>query len=57
MYSERFMDRSSRAFAALDVNGQAALETDLLSLLRSADRGDVSGLVVPAEYLETVITR
>jgi len=46
-----------KAFAALDVNGQAALETDLLSLLRSADRGDVSGLVVPAEYLETVITR
>ena len=46
-----------KAFAALDVNGQAALETDLLSLLRSADRGDASGLVVPAEYLETVITR
>jgi ubiquinone/menaquinone biosynthesis C-methylase UbiE len=46
-----------KAFAALDANGQAALETDLLSLLRSADRGDASGLVVPAEYLETIITR
>ena len=46
-----------KAFAALDASGQAALETDLLSLLRSADRGDGSGLVVPAEYLETVITR
>ena len=46
-----------KAFAALDANGQAALETDLLSLLRSADRGDGSGLVVPAEYLETIITR
>ena len=46
-----------KAFAALDVNGQAALETDLLSLLRSADRGDASGLVVPAEYLETIVTR
>jgi ubiquinone/menaquinone biosynthesis C-methylase UbiE len=46
-----------KAFAALDANGQAALETDLLSLLRSSDRGDASGLVVPAEYLETIITR
>jgi ubiquinone/menaquinone biosynthesis C-methylase UbiE len=46
-----------KAFAALDANGQAALETDRLSLLRSADRGDASGLVVPAEYLETIITR
>ena len=46
-----------KAFAALDANGQAALETDLLSLLRSADRGDASGLVVPAEYLETIVTR
>ena len=46
-----------KAFAALDANGQAALEADLLSRLRGADRGDASGLVVPAEYLETVITR
>jgi ubiquinone/menaquinone biosynthesis C-methylase UbiE len=46
-----------KAFAALDANGQAVLETDLLSLLRSSDRGDASGLVVPAEYLETIVTR
>ena len=45
-----------KAFAALDANGQAALEADLLALLRT-DRGDASGLVVPAEYLETVIVR
>jgi ubiquinone/menaquinone biosynthesis C-methylase UbiE len=45
------------AFAALDDNGQAALEADLLALLRRADRGGGSGIVVPADYLETVITR
>jgi SAM-dependent methyltransferase len=46
-----------RAFAALDADGQAALEADLLALVRDADRGDAGGLVVPAEYVETVITR
>ena len=46
-----------KAFAALDATGQAALEADLLALLRKANRGGPSGLVVPAEYLETVITR
>ena len=33
------------------------LEADLLTLLRTHDRGDATGLVVPAEYLETVIVR
>jgi ubiquinone/menaquinone biosynthesis C-methylase UbiE len=46
-----------KAFAALDADGQAALEADLIALLRKADRGGTAGLVVPAEYLETVITR
>jgi SAM-dependent methyltransferase len=46
-----------KAFAALDAEHQAALEADLLALLRQSDRGGASGLVVPAEYLETVITR
>jgi SAM-dependent methyltransferase len=46
-----------KAFAALDPERQAALERDLLALLRRADRGGAAGLVVPAEYLETVITR
>lgn len=45
------------AFAALDSDRQAALERDLIALLRQADRGGPAGLVVPAEYLETVITR
>ena len=46
-----------KAFASLDPERQAALDMDLLSLLRQANRGGGAGLVVPAEYLETVITR
>jgi SAM-dependent methyltransferase len=46
-----------KAFASLDADRQAALEADMLALLREADRGGAAGLVVPAEYLETVITR
>jgi ubiquinone/menaquinone biosynthesis C-methylase UbiE len=52
-----FYGPTHKAFAALDAAGQAALEADLLALLRRADRGGGAGLVVPAEYLETVITR
>jgi ubiquinone/menaquinone biosynthesis C-methylase UbiE len=46
-----------KAFAALDEKRQAALEADLLALLRHSNSGDAHGLVVQAEYLETVITR
>jgi len=46
-----------KAFAALDVKGQAALEADLLALLRRSDEGGGSGLVVPAEYLEIVVRK
>ena len=46
-----------KAFAALDASGQAAFEADLIALLQKCDRGGGSGLVVPGEYLETVITR
>ena len=45
-----------KAFLALDPDGQAALERDLLALLHSSARPSAAGLVVPAEYLETVIT-
>jgi hypothetical protein len=45
------------AFLSLDENGQRSLEADLTALLRSHDVGGSDGLVVPAEYLETVITR
>jgi ubiquinone/menaquinone biosynthesis C-methylase UbiE len=46
-----------KAFAALDADHQRALEDDLLTLLRQADIGGPAGLVVPAEYIETVIMR
>ena len=52
-----FYGPAYKAFAALDAAGQAALETDLLALLRRSDVGGGGGLVVPAEYLETIITR
>ena len=46
-----------KAFAALEADRRQAFERDLLALLRQADRGGANGLVVPSEYLETVITR
>jgi ubiquinone/menaquinone biosynthesis C-methylase UbiE len=46
-----------KAFLALDAEHQAALELDLLALLRESDQGGAAGLVVPAEYLETTIVR
>jgi ubiquinone/menaquinone biosynthesis C-methylase UbiE len=46
-----------KAFGALDADGQAGLETDLLALLERCARPSAAGLVVPGEYLETVITR
>jgi ubiquinone/menaquinone biosynthesis C-methylase UbiE len=52
-----FYGPTHKAFAALGLAGQEALETDLLALLREADTGGAAGLVVQAEYLETVITR
>jgi ubiquinone/menaquinone biosynthesis C-methylase UbiE len=52
-----FYGPTHKAFLALDAAGQAALEADMLALLRRLDIGGGGGLVVPAEYLETVITR
>jgi len=46
-----------KAFASLDADRQAALEADLIALLQNANHGGETGLVVPAEYLETVVTR
>jgi hypothetical protein len=46
-----------KAFAALDAHGQAALEADLVDLVRAADEGRGPGIVVPGEYLEVVVTR
>jgi ubiquinone/menaquinone biosynthesis C-methylase UbiE len=46
-----------KAFLALDAEQQAALESDLTALLGSSNRDDDTSLVIPAEYLETVITK
>ncbi len=46
-----------KAFAALDAEGQAALETELAELLRSLDVSAGASLVIPSEYLEVVIER
>lgn len=52
----RYYGPTYTAFLSLDAEGQAALESDLLGLLRSRDLGGADGLVVPGEYLETVVT-
>ena len=52
-----FYGPTHTAFLALDPRGQADLEADLVVLLRSRDQGGGDGLVLPGEYLETVITK
>jgi SAM-dependent methyltransferase len=46
-----------KAFAALEPPARAALERDLMALLGRFNRSGDGTLVVPAEYLEIVITR
>jgi ubiquinone/menaquinone biosynthesis C-methylase UbiE len=46
-----------KAFGALDDARQSELREGLLDLLGQFDRGNGRGLVVPGEYLETVIER
>jgi len=46
-----------KAFATLDESGKRALEKDILDLLSRMNIGDAQSLVVPAEYLEIVVTK
>ena len=46
-----------KAFAALDGNGQQALQRDITALLEQLNVGGAASLVVPSEYLEVVITK
>jgi ubiquinone/menaquinone biosynthesis C-methylase UbiE len=48
---------TNRAFAALDAEKQAALQTDFVDLLNRMNRGGADTLIVPSEYLEVVITK
>ncbi|MDB5792281.1 MAG: SAM-dependent methyltransferase [Massilia sp.] len=46
-----------KAFGALDVHGQAALEHDIMTLLERFNTAGKASLVVPSEYLEAVIVK
>ena len=46
-----------KAFAALDADGQQALYAALVELLRNENARDGQALVIPAEYLEVVVTK
>jgi SAM-dependent methyltransferase len=52
-----FYGPTHRAFAALDADGQARLEADLVALLERLNVAGRDSLVVPGEYLEVVIVR
>ena len=52
-----FYGPTHKAFAALDANGQKALERDITALLGEMNTAGPSSLVVPGEYLEIVITK
>lgn len=46
-----------KAFASLDAAGQQSLERDMAALLTQLNVAGPSSLVVPAEYLEIVVTK
>ena len=52
-----FYGPTHKAFAALDAQGQQALEDDITALLRQMNTAGAASLVVPAEYLEVVINK
>jgi len=52
-----FYGPTHKAFAALDVEGKQALEHDIVALLEQMNTAGTASLVVPAEYLEVVITK
>jgi len=53
----RFYGPVHKAFAALGAPGQEALHDGLLELLEKFNRGGRASLIVPADYLEAVVTR
>jgi hypothetical protein len=52
-----FYGPTHKAFGALDAAGQQALHVALVQLLGRSSRGGSSGLCVPSEYLEVVVTK
>jgi len=55
--SKRCFGPTNRAFAALEIAKQKALEADLTALLHRTNRDGERSLIVPSEYLEVVVTR
>ena len=51
-----FYGPTHKAFLALDAAGQQRLHDDLVKLLERRNVGGPASLVVPAEYLEVVVT-
>ena len=56
-YWRRYYGPTLKAFEAVGEAGRAALESDLLDLIARFNRADDGTMVVPNEYLETVIVR
>ncbi len=52
-----FYGPTLKAFSALDADGQRGLEDDIIALLGEMNVGGDTSLVVPAEYMQVVITR
>jgi SAM-dependent methyltransferase len=52
-----FYGPTHQAFATLDPDGQRALEVEITGLLERMNIGGATSLVVPAEYLQVVISR
>ena len=46
-----------KSFGALDATGQQGLHAALLELLGRWNRGNASGLCIPSDYLEVVVTK
>jgi ubiquinone/menaquinone biosynthesis C-methylase UbiE len=56
-YWRRFYGPTLKAFEAVGEDGSKALQTDLLYLIAKYNRATDGTMVVPTEYLETVIVR
>ena len=52
-----FYGPTSKAFAALDEAGRRALHGALVELLTNLNERSDGALVIPAEYLEVVVTK
>lgn len=52
-----FYGPTNKAFAALDATAQQGLERDIIALLNEMNIAGAASLVVPAEYLEVIISK